>query len=209
MLLPSFIVLSPNLPLATRPVVVPRWFAEVGASLPPGRVVLTYPAPFSGLQSSQAWQAVNRMRWAQVGGGGPQGQPSRAGPSRPGFEVLLEASLPLGPAPTPSPSTLAAIRQALTAWKVTTIVVPDQPDLPPYDQGRSTAYAVGLLTAAMGRPPVHDHSAWVWSAVAHLGVPVPLTSAAFGRCLSATTNPSSARDVPRCILDAVGSPGGA
>ena len=78
-LVPSLVVLWPNIPLTTRPVVLPAWFAEVGAELHPGNVVLVYPVPFSGLQSSQAWQAVNRMQWAQAGGGGPTGQASRAG----------------------------------------------------------------------------------------------------------------------------------
>ena len=70
-----------------------------GRSRRPGRVVLAYPVPSSGLQSSEAWQAVNAMAWAQASGGGPQGQPFRAGAARPGFEVLSAASLPLGPAP--------------------------------------------------------------------------------------------------------------
>ncbi len=93
------------------------------------------------------------MRWAQAGGGGPEGEPGRAGGSRPGFEVLVDASLPLGPAPGPDPSTLAAVRRALAAWEVTTIVVPDQPDLPVYAQGRSPAYAAGLFTAVDGPGP--------------------------------------------------------
>ena len=108
-----------------------------GPALPPGQVVLAYPVPFSGLQSSQAWQAVNTMRWAQAGGGGPQGQPSRAGAARAGFVVLSRASLPLGPAPLPTRPNLVAVRQALALWRVTTVVVPDQPGLPVYEQGRS------------------------------------------------------------------------
>ncbi|MGB7051851.1 MAG: hypothetical protein WBG41_09800, partial [Acidimicrobiales bacterium] len=63
-IVPSLVVLWPNLPITTRPVVLPAWFADVGAHLPAGQVVLVYPTPFSGLQSSQAWQAVNRMQWA-------------------------------------------------------------------------------------------------------------------------------------------------
>jgi hypothetical protein len=40
-------------PLTTQRVTVPQWFVEVAPHLPPGQVVLTYPAPFSGIQSSQ------------------------------------------------------------------------------------------------------------------------------------------------------------
>ncbi len=202
-LLPSLVALWPDLPLTTRAVVLPRWYAEVGARLPPGQVVLAYPAPFSGLQSSQAWQAVNRMRWAQAGGGGPEGQADRAGAARAGFEVLAAASLGLGSAPEPTPAALAAIRHALAVWRVTLIVVPDQPGLPGYDHGRSTAYAVGLFTAATGRPPVYDHQAWVWSS-GTTGAPVPLSDPAFTTCTSGAVAADPARlAVPDCVL---GSP---
>jgi hypothetical protein len=201
MLLPTAIALWPNLPLTARAVVLPNWFTDVGAHLPPGQVVLTYPLPFSGLQSSQAWQAVNRMRYAQAGGGGPEGQVGRAGEASAGFAVLLQASLPLGPAPLPSRTNLAAIRHAIEAWGVTTIVIPDQPNLPAYTQGRRPAYAVGLLTAAMGRPPVFDHSAWVWSDVASKGAPISLDQRAFSACVTSATTSSTARlAVPTCIV---------
>ena len=124
-----------------------------GTTLPPGRVVLAYPVPSSGLQSSEAWQAVNAMGWAQASGGGPQGQPSRAGAARPGFEVLSAASLPLGPAPVPTATTVAAVRSALRQWKVTTVVVPDQPGLPVYAPGRGGPYAAGFFTAVLRRGP--------------------------------------------------------
>jgi hypothetical protein len=205
MLAPSAIALGTNVPLTTRAVVLPRWFASVGSTLPAGQVVLAYPAPFSGLQSSQAWQAVNRMRYAQAGGGGPEGQPGRAGQARPGFEVLFSASLPLGPAPDPTPANLAAIREALSVWEVTMIVIPDQPGLPTYDQGRGSAYAVGLLTAAMGRPPSYDHQAWVWTSVAAKGAPTPLTRAAFERCTTGGSTAASSRQyVPACVLASSG-----
>jgi hypothetical protein len=205
MLLPTAIALWPNLPLTARAVVLPQWFTDVGAHLPPGQVVLTYPLPFSGLQSSQAWQAVNRMRYAQAGGGGPEGQVGRAGDARAGFVVLLQASIPLGPAPPPSRTNLAAIRHALDAWGVTTIVIPDQPGLPAYTRGRDTAYAVGLLTAAMGRPPVFDHAAWVWTNVATKGSPISLNEAAFNACVTGAASSSASHlAVPTCIVRSPG-----
>ncbi len=161
---PSVVVLWPNVPLTTRAVVLPAWFRDVGAHLPPGNVLLVYPTPFSGLQSSQAWQAVNSMQWAQAGGGGPTGLPSRAGHERAGFEVLAAASLALGPAPPLGSAQALAVRHALDAWGVTVVVIPDQSALPRYERGRSTAYAVGLLTAAVGSAPARSHGAWVWSA---------------------------------------------
>ena len=203
MLIPTVLVLWPNVPLTTRAVVVPKWYAEVGATLPRGTVVLAYPLAFSGLQSSQAWQAVDHMRWAQAGGGGPEGQPGRAGRARPGFDVLLDASLPLGPPPAPSPSNLAAIREALRLWEVTTIVVPDQAGLPLYEQGRSTAYAVALFTAALGGRPSYDHSAWLWSAVVHKRAPIPMDDTTFAHCVTGPPSTASSRQaVPSCVLSA-------
>lgn len=198
-IVPSLVVLWPNIPLTTRSVVLPAWFAEVGARLPPGNVVLVYPVPFSGLQSSQAWQAVNRMQWAQAGGGGPTGQASRAGRARPGFEVLSGASLALGPAPVPTPATVAAIRRALVDWGVTVVVVPDQDTLAPYDRGRSTAYAVGLFTAAVGRPPAYRHDAWVWTAPT-AGPPVAISATAFEHCVGAEGAGADPSTVPGCVL---------
>ncbi|HLH29142.1 MAG TPA: hypothetical protein VKW77_09500, partial [Acidimicrobiales bacterium] len=162
-LVPTLVVLWPNVPLTTRTVELPPWFREVGSRLPPGEVLLVYPVPFSGLQSSQAWQAVGGMRWAQAGGGGPTGQADRAGRARPGFEVLLAASLALGRPPAPTPARIRAVREALAFWEVTMVVVPDQGSLPPYERGRPTAYAVGLMSAAVGRSPARSHGAWVWS----------------------------------------------
>ena len=144
---PTVVALAPNLPLTTRPVVLPTWYVRRGAVLPPGRVVLAYPVPSSGLQSSEAWQAVNAMRWAQASGGGPQGQPSRSGAARPGFVVLSAASLPLGPAPVPTATTITAVRAALRQWRVTTVVVPDQPGLPTYRA------AVAVRTPPASSPP--------------------------------------------------------
>lgn len=199
-LIPTLVALWPNLPLTTRAVVLPRWYAEVGARLSPGQVVLAYPAPFSGLQSSQAWQAVNRMRWAQAGGGGPEGQADRAGAARAGFEVLSAASLGLGAAPGPTPATLAAVRRALDVWGVTMVVVPDRSGLAPYDRGRGSAYAVGLFTAALGRPPDHDHGAWVWSGSTMSDAPRPLGATAFAAC---TTGPVAADPSPQAVPDCV------
>jgi hypothetical protein len=201
MLIPTAIAVGPNVPLATRAVELPTWYAEVGATLPPGQVLLSYPLPFSGLQSSQAWQALNGMRYAQAGGGGPEGQAGRAGEARPGFEVLFAASFAVGRPPGPTRSNLAAIRRALTIWGVTTIVVPDQEQLPLYERGRSSAYAVALFTAAMGRRPSYRHSAWVWSAVALPGAPIVMSPGAFGHCVAGAPAPRAApQAAPTCVL---------
>ncbi len=198
---PTVVVLWPNLPLTTQPVVVPQWFAAVGHTLPPGKVVLAYPVPFSGLQSSQAWQALDAMRWAQAGGGGPEGQPVHAGAARAGFEVLFGASLALATLPAPTPANVAAVREALTTWGVTTVVIPDQPGLPVYEQGRSPTYAVALMTAAIGVAPAYHHAAWVWSSVPRESAPLVVPTAAISACATgaAATDPRP-ESVPDCVL---------
>ena len=114
--------------------------------------------------------------------------------------MLEQASIPLGPPPAPSRFNLTAIREALELWGVTTIVIPDEPHLPHYTQGRSAAYAVGLLTAAMGRPPVYDHSAWVWSAVAVKGPSYSINQTRFNACVTGAASRLSSRlAVPSCI----------
>ncbi len=204
-LLPSVVALWPNLPLTTRAVVLPAWYARQGSELPPGRVILAYPVPSSGLQSSEAWQAVNAMTWAQASGGGPQGQPFRAGAARPGFEVLSAASLPLGPAPLPTAASLSAVREAMRLWRVTTVVVPDQPGLPVYEQGRSGAYASGFFTAVLGTLPTHVDDAWVWDRAGGAPPAAPVSAAGFTRCTTGATAASPDRlAVPVCVLAAAG-----
>jgi hypothetical protein len=200
--LPTVVALWPNLPLTTRSVVLPTWYARRGARLAPGRVVLAYPVPSSGLQSSEAWQAVNDMGWAQASGGGPQGQPSRAGAAREGFVVLSAASLPLGAAPVPTPAAAAAVRRALLEWRVTTVVVPDQPGLPSYARGRGGPYAAGFFTAVLGEAPTYVDRAWVWGRVGSAPAPAPVTAGDFATCTSGPAAAGGNSAVPDCILDA-------
>ena len=109
-------------------VVLPRWYTTVAPHLPPGRVLLSYPAPFSGIQVVLAWQAVNRMAYSQAGGAGPEGTSVRAGQAGPGFDVLNVLSLGFSlTEPTPTPANLAAVRGALRIWKVNTVVIAPEP----------------------------------------------------------------------------------
>jgi len=204
-LLPGVVALWPNLPLTARAVVVPEWYRTAGTRLPPGQVLLAYPAPFSGIQAPMAWQAVGGMQWEMAGGGGPEGVASRAGSVRAGFTVLADASLPLGPAPEPTSVNLAAVRHALAAWQVTMVVIPDQSTLPTYDQGRATAYAVGLFTAALGEAPTYQHSAWVWSSIPTDGPSLVVVPTRFAACTASSDGPSRLA-VADCVLAAGAAP---
>jgi len=161
---PLVAAVVPTMPFAARPVDLPPWFAVQGPRLPPGRVVLVLPPPFSGIQSAMAWQAVNRLHYAQAGGGGPQGTPGRAGPQKPGFLVLAALSFGFDRPPAGTPAQFAAVRRAVRAWEVTTVVIPDLRG-PPTLVGHDPHYAVGFMTAALGVPPVYEDQAWVWPEV--------------------------------------------
>jgi hypothetical protein len=165
-LVPTAVIFSERLPFAMQAVVLPRWYSEVAPTLPPGRVLLTYPAPFSGIQSSMAWQSVLGMPFSQAGGGGPQGVERRAGTAAPGFVVLSDLSLG-GPAPPPAgtPAQLAAVRHAMAVWQVNTVVVAPDRALSTRELGRDPVYAAAFMTAALGRQPTLEAGAWVWNHV--------------------------------------------
>jgi dolichyl-phosphate beta-glucosyltransferase len=157
---------APTLPYVMRPVILPRWYATVAPHLPPGRVLLSYPAPFSGIQVTMSWQAVNRMHYSQAGGGGPQGQAFRAGSAEPGFDILTDLAFGIGGRqPTGTRAELAAVRHALRVWRVTTVVIASNPKAPSLQQGRDPTYAAAFMTAALGRLPVVQAGAWVWNDV--------------------------------------------
>jgi hypothetical protein len=163
-LVPVAATFAPVLPFAMEAVVVPRWYTAVAPKLPPGRVVLSYPAPFSGIQVSMAWQAIASMSYSQAGGGGPEGVPSRAGAARDGFEVLAHLAFGVGtPQPTGTPAELAAVRQALAVWRVNTVVIAPRAGSSFLLEGHDPTYAAAFMTAVLGRAPHISAGAWVWS----------------------------------------------
>ena len=164
-LLPLATQYGPLLPYTMQPVILPRWYVSVAPSLPPGRVLLSYPAPFSGIQSALSWQAVNRMRYSQAGGGGPQGQAFRAGSAAAGETTLTNLGFGPGlPPPIDTPAAIAAVRHALVVWKVNTVVVATNPSAP-LQQGNDPTSAAAFMTAALGRLPTLQAGAWVWDDV--------------------------------------------
>jgi hypothetical protein len=165
-LVPMATVFGDRLPFVMQAVTLPRWYSEVAPTLPSGRVLLSYPAPFSGLQSAMTWQAVNRMHYSQAGGGGPQGVAARAGPAKAGFRVLslLDFGVGVGE-PAGTPTQYAAVRHALAVWQVNTVVIATNPGAPRVEQGHDPVYAAAFMTAALGRRPTIQAGAWVWDNV--------------------------------------------
>ena len=173
-LVPIAVTFTPRLPYTMRPVILPRWYREVAPTLPPGRVLLSYPAPFSGIQSSMSWQAVNGINYSQAGGGGPQGVAHRAGTAQAGFTVLSSLAFGLrAQPPTGTRTQLAAVRHALVVWRVNTVVIATNPTAPSLQQGHDPAYAAAFMTAALGRLPTVQAGAWVWEHVDR-DLPAPL-----------------------------------
>jgi hypothetical protein len=125
-----------------------------------------------------SWQAVDRMAYSQAGGGGPQGQASRAASAAKGFTVLTNLSFGIGvPEPTATAADDAAVRHALRVWKVTTVVIATNPAAPALQQGHDPTYAAAFMTSALGRLPTVQAGAWVWHDVqagvgAHPALPV-------------------------------------
>ena len=165
-LAPMGIIFGERLPFAMQAVTLPRWYNEVAPTLPPGRVLLSYPAPFSGLQNAMAWQAVNRMHYSQAGGGGPQGVADRAGSAKAGFDLLSRLDFGVGLSePAGTRAQYAAVRHALSVWQVNTVVIATDPAAPRQEQGHDPVYAAAFMTAALGRQPTLEAGAWVWNNV--------------------------------------------
>jgi hypothetical protein len=211
-LVPIALTFAPALPYAMQPVVLPRWYATVAPKLPPGRVLLSYPAPFSGIQVAMAWQAVNAMSYSQAGGGGPQGVPKRAGTARPGFDTLKLLAFSVNqPQPSGTRAELAGVRYAIAVWQVNTVVVAPQPHASYLLQGHDPTYAAAFMTAALGRLPTISAGAWVWDDVnvAHGPRAVPMPPGRLAACVSKDERvdaPTHATlRVARCVLASTGS----
>ncbi len=200
-IVPIIDTLAPNLPLHTQPVTVPHWFLTTGEHLSARQVVLTYPFTSADSQSSLPWQAIGGMHFTLAGGGGPSGTAARAGAARAGFAVLDQASVPLGPAPAPTGTNLAAVRSAIRRWGVTMVVVPDDTGLTSFQRGRGTLFGVAFFSAVLGSVPSHQDGAWVWSQVGRSPAPSPVTTAQFDACIGAGTGVANdPGQAARCVV---------
>jgi hypothetical protein len=183
-LVPVATYLSTTVPVTTRPVDVPRWFTSTHEG-PDRQVLLTFPVPYAGIESAMVWQAVDRMGFAMVGGGGPEGVVSRDGSERAGEVLLGEGTyVQFYSSTTYPPGSLTAMRRALRQWGVDTVVVPNQPGLPLYERVTSVPFVAALLTAVTGQAPVDRDGAWVWTDV-HAGTTSARTGLdSLARCAS-------------------------
>ncbi|HLN17250.1 MAG TPA: hypothetical protein VK277_10945 [Acidimicrobiales bacterium] len=203
-LVPMVVAIAPTVPFTTEAVTIPTWYALAGEHLPSHSVVLAYPAPFSGIQSSMAWQAEDHLHFAMVGGGGPQGVADRAGPEKPAFILLAGLAIGFRPLPTGTPAQLAAVHRGLRGWQATTVVIPRlSARLAPIQRGNDPQYAAGFMTEVLGEAPVYQHDAWVWQPI-HLAVgPLRVPAGTLVRCTTAVERrPFAPLGVPDCVLAA-------
>jgi 6-pyruvoyl-tetrahydropterin synthase-like protein len=199
-LVPLGLYLSQNVPIPVQSLHVPSWFRTVAPHLGQRQVLLVFPDNVSG-ESPMTWQVIDGMRYSMVDEGGPGGDPTRAGSEETGQTVINNASLPASVtapygkgAVTITPPKIAAVRNALHEWGVTTVVIPDQRGLVPLEQIPSVTVAAALITAATGQLPVHQNGAWVWTAVDRASPSIVTTTAKFSECTSAGSQDAAAVD---------------
>jgi hypothetical protein len=202
-LVPIAAFYAPGLPFTTQPVAVPQWYRTVAPHLTDDQVLLAFPVPWAFQQSTMTWQAVAGMSYSMVGGGGPGSILSRAGRERAGQAYIGNLSLTQTPGPV-TPEQVALTRRALDGWGVTMVVVPDTSRLPSYERLGNESYIAAVVTAAVGRAPVRQAGAWVWSGVNHAGPSVQATTTELSAC-AATRHPNTPAAVNRathCMLHA-------
>jgi hypothetical protein len=200
-LVPGAVYLAQTIPVTTQAVELPEWFQVVAPHLSDHQVVLVLPA-FAEYDTAAAWQAVDGMHYTMVGEGPPAGLVERAGKERAGAAVIAAVSTSANGPRSPKLGDVEAVRMALDDWGVTTVVIPDQPGLPAYDQIPSVTYAAALITAATGELPIHQARAWVWTGVAQAVTRPPRATTSVAECVqgAAARGPLAVGHVTSCVL---------
>jgi 6-pyruvoyl-tetrahydropterin synthase related domain len=202
-LVPPALYLAQNYPVPVQSIAVPSWFRTVAPHLGHTPVLLILPDDLIG-QSAMTWQAVNGMRYSMVDEGGPGGYQSRAGNEQAGQSVIGTVSNPSFATASDTlgitPDKISAVRSALRAWRVTTVVIPDQRELPLLETVPSVTTAAALITAATGRRPTYQHGAWVWSGVNRVAPAVVTTTAKFSACTAANRRGRAAVDAATACI---------
>lgn len=201
---PMVAYMAGGLPLTVTPVVAPAWFDAVAPTLPPRQVLLVFPVPFDLMQSAMTWQAVDDMRFAMVGGGGPNALASRAGPERAAQAMIGNISVADGYQPVTG-AEIQSVRRALDGWGVTMVVLPGADHLPLYEHVHLERSIAVLITAATGSRPTYRAGAWVWSDVERAGPPIVPSPARLTTC-SAGPEIADAASLGRSVSCVLGAP---
>jgi hypothetical protein len=172
----------------------PAWFLSVAPRLSPGTVLLTMPYPSSAESQAMAWQADVGFAFAMVGGyalvpGGDGRQSIYVDPPAGAAAILDTLSFGIAPEPSGSLTETSEVRRALRAWGVQVVVVAPQ--------ARDAAYAVGFLTATLGREPLWQAGTWVWYG---LGPDPPLGLGPARLFLCSSRPQKTPLATPSCVL---------
>lgn len=201
---PPAVYLAQTVPVQVEPFVLPTWFRTVAPTINSHQVLLVFPAPYNR-EIAMTWQAIDGFGFSLVGGAGPGVVASRAGGAASGQAVVATVSFSFLGA-TYHPTDVLALRRALNIWGVTTIVIPDQPGLPEFEQIISVTYAAALVSAATATPPRSQAGAWVWTDVDHVPPAVVPTADRFNGCTAGQANHGKAAvdHATSCVLWAPG-----
>jgi hypothetical protein len=197
--------IAPTIPITTQRVVLPTWFRVVAPHLNQHQVLLVFPSAFNSPQTVLTWQAVDKMHYSMINGGLPVGLLAYAGKEYNGAGVIAWVSLRPELPEYSNSNDLLFVRQALGEWGVTTVVIPDQPSFPAYDQIPSVTVAAALITAATGELPIHQADAWVWKDVEKAPQHALPSGAQFYQCIKGKPSHGEAvvEAATRCVLDPV------
>jgi hypothetical protein len=173
----------------------PAWFTRVAPHLAPNTVVLAYPYPTSLSAQAVGWQALDGFTFRLVGGydfvPGRDGVHSENVVPIGGAEATLRA-LTQGPRPPADETTVVGVRRLLQARGVDVVVVTGVAGDP--------RYAVGFLTAVLGRAPRLEDGSWVWYGVGHAPSVVPPAGALDACVARPAPSAGPSLDVGRCVL---------
>ena len=149
-------------------------------------MVLAFPAPFTttirgatweakggqryllGISFKQAaltWHALTGQDYSMVGTGGLGAGVKHDTGEDQGQNVITKVTFAYDSTPNVTSSDIVAVHRALSEWGVTMVVLPDQSELPSYDQVAPVTAMAALISAATGARPTHVADAWVWRRV--------------------------------------------
>ena len=209
---PPAAYVAQGIPFTVEPIVLPTWFRTVAPHLSGHPVVLALPAPFSatkaglkwtdatgrsypliisGKQAAMTWQALGGQRFSIVGSGGLGAGTVRTKAENEGQNVISQVTFAYAAPPMVTSDDIEAVTRSLRGWRVDTVVLPDQPELPEYDQVASVPDMVALITGATGIVPVHTADAWVWTGVRQATATTPSTVPTGARFASCTAGAGS------------------
>jgi hypothetical protein len=202
-IVPPAAYLAKSIPMTVETIVLPTWFRTVAPRLPGHPVVLALPAPFTTTSPGVTWEAKDGQRYLQgismkqaaltwhaltghdyslVGTGGlGVGVKHDAGEDQ-GQNIITKVTFAYGSSPNVSSSDILAVHRALSEWGATMVVLPDQPELPRYDQVASVTELAALISAATGARPRYVADAWVWRRVNRDNPVVYPDGAQYARC---------------------------